>query len=321
MNVQPSQQRLTQLKQSGPLLGSAIVHVGLVLALTLLERTTTEQPQRPERVIPINLRAYLPPLEPTSAAADMPIEAPPDASAAEPEPQPQPQGNTEEPPALDDTDSVLSAESVQNVERAAAENSAQDRPPAIPSPPDVMQEASAEDAVAQDAPEPADDVQTEDWEAARQTAIANVVEALARDARYATFSMDDLPASGSGQNTPSEPNILNNGSRRKPARIGPQVGRARTRFGQTLTKLCNELSGGGIGLFGIAVMCTDPGERADLFGHLRPEYMNKLPVCTEEEGMRLAVETGGTEIITSIKCKLVPKEERPESISNFGSPF
>ena len=164
-------------------------------------------------------------------------------------------------------------------------------------------------------------MQTEDWEAARQAAIANVIAALARDANYATFSMDDLPANGNGQTATSEPSILNNGSRRKPARIGPQVGRARTRFGQTLTKLCNEFSGGGIGLFGIAVMCTDPGERADLFGHLRPEYMNKLPACTEEEGMRLAVETGATEIITSIKCKLVPKEERPESISNSGSQF
>ena len=64
-------------------------------------------------------------------------------------------------------------------------------------------------------------------------------------------------------------------------------------------------------------VCADPGARADLFGHLRPEYMERVPLCTAEEELQIQVEETGAGAFGEFKCILVPREIRADYYSRY----
>ena len=150
-----------------------------------------------------------------------------------------------------------------------------------------------------------------DFEAERQRAVALVIEQQARERGYRTFSLDDLVDEPPPDAEPGAEQDVFAGPSSGPAAMRP--GRARTRLGRAISEICNDLTGG-IGVLGLFSLCAEEGERADFFGHLRPAYMEKLPVCTEQElteaQLAAAQITDLSEIETRvIKCRLVDRDE------------
>jgi len=152
------------------------------------------------------------------------------------------------------------------------------------------------------------------WNAERQTVVAMVLERLERESNYVDFSAADLfeePPEREPGGPPPGQSIFESpsGPRGGPSILRP--GQSRSRIGRFLAKLCNELSGGGIGLFGFGSICADPPKGADYFAHLRPAYMDKMPVCEEVEVARPAADSPGIEEYSTIKCRLVAKSDLP----------
>lgn len=156
-----------------------------------------------------------------------------------------------------------------------------------------------------------------DFEAEREKAVALIIEEQARERSYRTFSLDDLideappedPDPGADQDVFAPPSSPGGRSAMRP-------GQARTRIGRAIGEICNSLGGIGVGFmgFGLFSLCEGEGERADFFGHLRPAYMEKLPVCTEQElsdaQLAAAQITDFSEIErTVVKCRLVDRDE------------
>lgn len=153
-----------------------------------------------------------------------------------------------------------------------------------------------------------------DWALERRRAIAMLAEQEERRRGVLSFSLDDgdepigLPEPG------PDVDIFDPGPRRGGRRPVAQVGAQRTEFARRLVKLCNELSGGGIGIslfgfFGTSV-CAAPAPWADFFGHLRPDYLESLPLCTEVAASGSAdafAESGDAE--PRIFCRLVPADD------------
>ena len=95
-----------------------------------------------------------------------------------------------------------------------------------------------------------------------------------------------------------------------------------------MSEICRDLGGIGFSMFGLGgALCGEPGPRADAFGHLRPQYMDALPVCTEVEPVDLEdgdpdgvldevllASTDADDIEPVIKCRLVPREERIDGV-------
>jgi hypothetical protein len=212
------------------------------------------------------------------------------------------------------------------VEEPVLDDSAVD----LPTPDEPSDERIAESAVVEEAAEQgSSSVPAVDFEVLRKEAVARVVEQAERDAAYRTFSLDDLieePPPDDTQNVPSVFDVESSG-RSKPGVLRP--GTQRTAAGRALARLCNELTGGvGVSLFGFGPsLCADPGPRADAFGHLRPQYMESLPVCTEVEladleasdaeaaqNDPLLASARADDIETVTKCRLVPRAERVDGV-------
>jgi hypothetical protein len=179
----------------------------------------------------------------------------------------------------------------------------------ILSPSQLPEEAAAPSDEATTPPAPRPDFETE-----RQKAVALVIEQQARERTYRTFSLEDLVDE---EEPPAEPGAeqdvfsASGSSGSRPALLRPS--HARTRVGRAIAEVCHSLTGG-IGVFGLFSLCAEPGERADFFGHLRPAYMDKLPVCTEQEltDAQLAaarITDPSTIERTVVKCRLVDRDE------------
>lgn len=155
-----------------------------------------------------------------------------------------------------------------------------------------------------------------DFEEERERAVAKVLEDRMREERYLTFSTDDLFEEPQAEAPNPREGIFDNPQRG--TRGGPGAaltpGRSRSRFLNRLAEICNALTGGlGIGFQGLDLgsACADPGPMADYFADVRPEYMNKLPVCTQNEALAALgaiYDADGNEIPT-IKCRLVDVDE------------
>lgn len=142
-----------------------------------------------------------------------------------------------------------------------------------------------------------------DWDEERRRAVSRLMDENRFGNGYASFSTDaqgKKPAAA--ELRPSE--SIFDAPTRRPSALTP--GRTRTRFGYWASRVCNELSGGGIGIFGLASICVDDGPAADYFGHLRPAYMEKLPECEKVETAPLDFEfTGDPAALSTSKCRLV----------------
>ena len=151
-----------------------------------------------------------------------------------------------------------------------------------------------------------------DFEAERPRAIALVFEQQARERAYRTFSLDDLVDEPPPDAEPRiEQDVFAGPSSSGPAVMRP--GQARTRLGRAISQICNDLTGG-IGVFGFFSLCAEEGEHADFFGHLRPAYMEKLPVCKEQELAEVQLAAAPTTDLSNIetrvvKCDLVNGDE------------
>jgi hypothetical protein len=148
-----------------------------------------------------------------------------------------------------------------------------------------------------------------DWEKERKDAVAKVLEEIAREDGYITFSTDELfeepPAAA-----PNPREKIFDSPQRGRSRSALTPGQARSRFGNRVAELCNALTGGfGISLFGFGVgtVCADAGPEADFFADIRPAYMNSLPVCVETRDPLL--NPVGSNEFPTIKCRLVEKDE------------
>jgi len=186
---------------------------------------------------------------------------------------------------------------------------------------ETFDEAIAEEVAAEETEPVPGAAPAADFEALRREAVAAVIEQAERDAAYRQFSIEDLidePLPEDAEDVPSVFDVESSGRSRRGA-LAP--GTQRTALGRRIAALCNELTGG-FGVFGMS-LCAEPGARADAFGHLRPQYMESLPVCTEVDVRDAQTETiedadGGVLLLPGeaedaepvIKCRLVPREER-----------
>jgi hypothetical protein len=280
------------------LAASAAIHVAVIAGLGL-----SSLPVPPEPTAPPTLVATLLP--------NLPIHVPEAVARAPSEPSLPPV--PDEPPVPD---------AVAGEGRAAGENV----PPAPaprpaepePAPPPEAESASetggeAEAERESDAEEPPAVQRDIDWELERRRAVAMLVDQAQRDQSYRSFSLVDGDEE-IGQSEPGpETDIFDAGSRGG-GRSVAQVGRQRTELARRLVKLCNELSGGGIGisLFGLfgASVCAQPGPRADFFGDLRPDYLESLPLCTEVAGSGSAdALAGADDAEPRVFCRLVPADD------------
>jgi hypothetical protein len=147
-----------------------------------------------------------------------------------------------------------------------------------------------------------------DLETLRRDAITAVLDQTERDNEYMTFSLEDLDEDDA---PPPEPGADVDVFEPSPGSGGRGVlrpGSGRTKLGRWLADTCNALTGG-FGFFGLGV-CAENRARSDLFAHLKPAYLQKLPLCTETAVAASAGGAGGTEAATTIKCRLVTEEER-----------
>jgi hypothetical protein len=274
------------------LAGSLMLHALLAVALWQLPGTPAAVPV-PEQFVPITLRTV--PELPEPRPQPEPIAEAPPKPAAEPERQ----------QAAADID-------VEPQRSQATQDAAQ-----IGAAPDPEATPEETEQPFERAPLVAPEV---DFEATHREAIAYVVESLRAAAAAHTFSLRDLPGTGdTGLTDPdgdgSDLDVFERAAQLKSDGVLP-VGRARTRLGRVITDLCNQLTGG-FSIFGMVDVCSEPAARADLFGHLRPEYMESVPLCTSEEDLELQVEQTGTGAIGALKCVLVPRAVREEFYRRF----
>jgi hypothetical protein len=157
-----------------------------------------------------------------------------------------------------------------------------------------------------------------DFDAARADAVARVVEALRAQSELRTFSLDDLPGNDAAAATlasSEQPDLFAAAAELRSNGVLTKR-RARSRLVRTIIDLCNELTGG-FSIQGFFNVCAEPGARADLFGHLRPQYMESVPLCTADEELDIEVVQNGSGAVGSFKCVLVSPEARRDLYSRY----
>lgn len=181
----------------------------------------------------------------------------------------------------------------------------------MPAPPDEARaerpaDAPAEDEAPADAPDDARErprrvytVRDVDIDDAWRAALEQTREQRRQQDGYRSFSLDDvLPAPEPEEPGPAE-SVFETAKQanRAPSVLAP--GKASTRFGQRLARLCNELTGG-FSLMGFAAVCADQEALPKLFAHLKPEYLRARPECTEVDAPSAIAGEGN-----AVKCRLV----------------
>jgi hypothetical protein len=139
---------------------------------------------------------------------------------------------------------------------------------------------------------------------ARQRAAAEVVDQLAADREYLSFSMDDVAPPREARPEP-KPSIFDGtgASRRNSTTVGQQ----RTRVGRAVAELCNALTGG-FSIMGMGSFCSrGDDEPSGLFPEVRPEILDLMPECVETRPLSEAL--GEESPFPTVKCRLVPKVE------------
>lgn len=183
----------------------------------------------------------------------------------------------------------------------------------------VPSETSAEDAVDEAPAEerPSDDeargrpsraytVREVGLDEAWRAALEQTREARRMEDAYRSFSLDDVmpePVPPEDPTRPSE-SVFETAkeANRPPSALSP--GKARSRLGQRLAQLCNELTGGGLGVMGLASLCADEEALPKLFAHLKPEYLRARPECTEVDAPSPIDGESA-----AVKCRLVLDDE------------
>ncbi len=136
-----------------------------------------------------------------------------------------------------------------------------------------------------------------------RAALEQTREEQRRQAAYRAFSLDDVrPAPLPEEPGPKESVFETAKKADRPASV-LSPGSARTRLGQRLARLCNELTGG-FSLMGLAAVCADQEALPKLFAHLKPEYLRARPECTEVDAPS-AIDAERN----AIKCRLVLDDE------------
>lgn len=142
-----------------------------------------------------------------------------------------------------------------------------------------------------------------DIDDAWQAALEQTREQQRQQEGYRSFSLDDvLPAPEPVEPGPAE-SVFETAKKanRPPSVLSP--GKASSRLGQRLARLCNELTGG-FSLMGLASICADQEALPKLFAHLKPEYLRARPVCTEVDAPSPIDGEAN-----AVKCRLVLDEE------------
>lgn len=267
------------------LTGSLLLHACLVIGLWQLSASPAAV-RIPEEFVSIELRAL----------RELPVRPP--APIEQPE------------PAL---------EPIELPDRSARELIRQDQPePAeiadAEAPPDSLSEAEP-------APEQLPLVPDEvEFEEVHRDAVARVVDSLQDEFNQPRFVItEDGETVAPAEEDPFGDGIdldLFERAERLPSNGALTPGRGSSRIGNRVAELCNSLTGG-FSLFGIVNVCADPAARADLFGHLRPEYMESVPLCTAEEDLEVDVVQTGSTTVGEMKCVLVPREVRAAIYSRY----
>lgn len=274
--------------------GSLLLHLLIAAVIWQLPAMPAAAPY-PEHYVPIELQTW-----PEPRRQEPPAEPLPEPTVAEPEqatavvlPEP-----TQ--PDVDTDNEATNASEATTEQEPAAESVAPDD--AATTPLDIEQ--LIPEAV--------------DLEAVRRDAIARVVESLRIESERRSFSVRDLENSGgSGSAIPGsrEPDVFEQAANLpRDGMLTP--GRGGSRLMRRIADFCNSLTGG-FGLFGLGNVCADPAPRADLFGHLRPQYMESVPLCTADEELDLDVQQIGATAIGTLKCVLVPRAVRAEYYGRF----
>lgn len=296
---------------SRALLGSVLLHAAIGIGLWHLDRAPAATTVIPPAPVPIELllsaEIPLPPplrepestLESIAEPAVAPVAEPVVDPIAEPDDsrdEPVVDEPVAEPPTDPDTNASL-AESAGSAEAISPPEDPQRSPETFEREPLVPENV--------------------DLEAVRREAVARVVATLRERAQQRTFSSDDLP----GTSEPAPENDAPSVSIFEAAAAARSEGvlargRARSRIARNIVELCNQLTGG-FSVFGLVNVCADPPARADLFGHLRPEYMERVPLCTAQEELQLQVVDTGAGALGEFKCVLVPREIRADYYSRY----
>lgn len=312
------------------LLGSLLLHALVGIGLWHLDWTPSvafaPQPRSAIalRAVP-NVPAPRAPPEPAPQPELLPQPEPEPERELEPEPAPEalqePEPASAPQPLADDPASRADPAPQRG------ESVAEDADPAAAAEDPVLAEQRSENSPSQSQSqsEPTDLRLTQDipeearLEAARREAVAAVLATLREEADRRRFSTEGIPGFADDEQ-PAEPgagvNIFEEAQRLARSRGVGTPGRARSRIVRNLVSLCNELTGG-FSIFGIANFCADPGARADLFGHLRPQYMQRVPLCTADEDLQIVVSQSGTGAIGELRCVLVTREEREAAYGRY----
>jgi outer membrane biosynthesis protein TonB len=276
---------------------SIVLHVAVFYAASRVPWFVADAPEASvaSRVVWLNSLPRIAPSEtPPPPEPASPPEPPPDP---EPPPAPEPpQSGAVSPPAAEtepeppQPDSPLRADAPENVS------------PAPPTEGNRRQRSYLVPGI--------------DWDEERERAVTKALEQQAREENYRTFSSGDVFEEPQAETPNPREHLFDNPSGgRGRERSVLRTGQSRSRFLNRLAEICNALTSGGIGLgfngLRLGTACTEPGPTADFFADLRPDYMNMLPVCTENEiaqGQVARFDAAGNEIPT-IKCRLVEKDE------------
>jgi len=295
--------RAAIMSRSAPraMAASVLLHAAIAIAIWNFERVPASAPYPAFDAIPIELRTWielprrnaleLPPAEPALESIEV---APPQPATA-----------VSREPGVDDVE-------IADDHDAGAQTSLETIPPS--------EEISS--APSGDAPVPPPLAplvpRGYDFEAARADAVARVVEAIRAESEYRTFSLDDLPGNDDADTAgpfSDGPDLFAAAAELRSNGVLSKR-RARSRLVRTIIDLCNELTGG-FSIQGLFNVCANPGARADLFGHLRPQYMESVPLCSADEELDIEVVQGGAGAVGSFKCVLVSPEARRDLYSRY----
>lgn len=120
-----------------------------------------------------------------------------------------------------------------------------------------------------------------DWEAERQRAAEQIVAEIERERRFRTFSLADVVDEAPEEDEePLEHLFDASGGGRSRGPSLASVGHARTKVGRALIGLCNALTGG-FSIMGFFRICAEDDIGSYAASPLRPDYLKKLPVCTD----------------------------------------
>ena len=274
--------------------GSLLLHLLIAAVIWQLPAIPAATPY-PEHYVPIELQAWPEPLQ-----ENPPVEPRPESTAAEPEP-----ASPAVLPEQTESDTDADNEAANGSDARAVQELTEEieAPDDVAIPPIENERLIPEDV---------------DLEAVRRDAVAHVVESLRIESERRSFSTID-PASSSGTGSTDansrEPDIFEQAANLpRDGLLTP--GRGGSRLARRIADFCNSLTGG-FSLFGLANVCADPAPRADLFGHLRPQYMESVPLCTADEDLDLEIQQTGATAIGTLKCVLVPRDVRAQYYGRF----